>query len=157
MTNHFINKALLLYRLQAHNPRGFAAQQEPVKNNWFYGPTAPKNLLIMEWGILSKYCEKSAIGLKSSKTPNMKKTMHATALMVLLLFITTGIKAQVGIGVAFASWNATAQLKVTSINSGFLPPRNTFAQRISIASHTADVLGIDKCAGTIVYVNDPCD
>jgi hypothetical protein len=68
MTNNFINKALLLYRLQAHNPRFIVTEQESVKNNWFYGPTAAKNLLITEWGILSKYCEKSSIGHKSSKT-----------------------------------------------------------------------------------------
>jgi hypothetical protein len=72
-------------------------------------------------------------------------------------FITTGIKAQVGIRESSASFNATAQLKVTSINRVLLPPRNTFAQRISNASLTANVLGIDKCAETIVYVNDPCD
>ena len=54
-----------------------------------------------------------------------------------------GFAQNVGIGTA--SPNASAQLDVTSSNSGFLPPRMTYAQRNAI---------VNPAAGLIVYCTD---
>ena len=51
-----------------------------------------------------------------------------------LLLSSFFIHAQVGIGVATANINASAQLEVASTTKGFLPPRMTYAQKIAIAS-----------------------
>ena len=63
----------------------------------------------------------------------MKKIILA-AVFIIALFITTSSQAQVGIGVATANINPSAQLDVTSTSKGFLPPRMTAEQRDAIAS-----------------------
>lgn len=66
--------------------------------------------------------------------------------IITLLFVITsylGIAQNVGIGTT--SPNASAQLDVSSTNSGFLPPRMTYAQRNAI---------VNPAAGLIVYCTD---
>ena len=58
----------------------------------------------------------------------MKKNILAILLMIALA-ITTNSHAQVGIGVATALINPSAQLEVVSTAKGFLPPRMTEAER----------------------------
>jgi len=70
----------------------------------------------------------------------MKKIL-VTFLVGIISF--TGIAQNVGIGTTTP--NASAQLDVSSTNSGFLPPRMTYAQRNAIVS---------PAAGLIVYCTD---
>jgi hypothetical protein len=63
----------------------------------------------------------------------MKNTI-ITTLLLLALASTTNSHAQVGIGIATADINPSAQLEVVSTAKGFLPPRMTAEQRDAIAS-----------------------
>ena len=56
--------------------------------------------------------------------------------LITLLFLSTAFisPAQVGIGVAPASINGSAQLEVASTTKGFLPPRMTYDQKTAISS-----------------------
>ncbi len=73
----------------------------------------------------------------------MKKSIVTTALLM-GLFFTSVVSAQVGIGVSPANINPSAQLDVSSTTKGFLPPRMTEAERNAIAVTPAS-------AGLIVY------
>jgi hypothetical protein len=66
----------------------------------------------------------------------MKQLMYITAVMM-ALFFTTSVSAQVGIGVSPANINPSAQLDVSSTTKGFLPPRMSETQRNLIASPAA--------------------
>ena len=67
----------------------------------------------------------------------------------LLFFASLSVNAQVGIGVAAADVNVSAQLEVKSTNKGFLPPRMTAAQRDAISSPAAGlVLWCTNCGTT---------
>ena len=71
-----------------------------------------------------------------------------------LLLITSIIsQAQVGIGVATASMDASAQLEVASTTKGFLPPRMLASERAAIASPAAGLLvfQIDAPEGLYYY------
>jgi len=65
-------------------------------------------------------------------------------LLLALLFFNLGANAQ-NVGIGTATPNASAQLEVSSTNSGFLPPRMTYAQRNAI---------VNPAAGLIVYCTD---
>ena len=71
----------------------------------------------------------------------MRKTLFL--LSFLFLIIASGNAQNVGIGTATP--NATAKLDVSSTNSGFLPPRMTYAQRNAITN---------PAAGLIIYCTD---
>ena len=76
--------------------------------------------------------------------------------LTLLFFASLSAYAQVGIGVAAADVNASAQLEVKSTNKGFLPPRMTSAQRDAISSPaTGLVLWCSDCgtAGELEVFN----
>ena len=68
-----------------------------------------------------------------------------TTLLLLALASTTNSHAQVGIGIATADINPSAQLEVSSTTKGFLPPRMTYAQRNEIAT---------PAQGLMVYCTD---
>ena len=72
----------------------------------------------------------------------MKKNIFAILLIIALAI--TSSHAQVGIGVATANINPSAQLEVVSTAKGFLPPRMTEAERNLIPVTSAS-------AGLIVY------
>lgn len=74
----------------------------------------------------------------------MKNTI-ITTLLLLALASTTNSHAQVGIGIATADINPSAQLEVSSTTKGFLPPRMTYAQRNEIAT---------PAQGLMVYCTD---
>lgn len=64
----------------------------------------------------------------------------------MLVFATVATKAQVGVGVAATSVDASAQLEVKSTAKGFLPPRMTAEQRNAITSPAAGlVLWCNNC------------
>jgi uncharacterized protein (TIGR02145 family) len=65
-------------------------------------------------------------------------------LLLALLFLNLAANAQ-NVGIGTATPNASAKLEVTSTNSGFLPPRMTFAQRNGIANPSQ---------GLIIYCTD---
>jgi uncharacterized protein (TIGR02145 family) len=69
----------------------------------------------------------------------MKNTI-LTTLSLIALAITTSSNAQVGIGIATANINPSAQLDVASTTKGFLPPRMTFAQKAAIATPPAGLI-----------------
>ena len=74
----------------------------------------------------------------------MKNTL-LTTLLLIALASTTNSQAQVGIGVATADINPSAQLEVVSTAKGFLPPRMTAEQRDAIAS---------PAQGLMIYCTD---
>ena len=67
------------------------------------------------------------------------------ALFTLLGAITSFASIAQNVGIGTTTPNASAQLDVTSTNSGFLPPRMTYAQRNAI---------VNPAAGLIVYCTD---
>ena len=69
----------------------------------------------------------------------MKKSIVTTALMM-GLFFTSIVSAQVGIGVSPANINPSAQLDVSSTTKGFLPPRMTQEQRNDIPNPAAGLV-----------------
>jgi uncharacterized protein (TIGR02145 family) len=74
----------------------------------------------------------------------MKNTILLTLLLISLTIINSS-HAQVGIGVATANINPSAQLDVVSTTKGFLPPRMTYTQRNAITT---------PAAGLIIYCTD---
>jgi uncharacterized protein (TIGR02145 family) len=65
-------------------------------------------------------------------------------LLLALLFLNLAANAQ-NVGIGTTTPNASAKLEVSSTNSGFLPPRMTFAQRNAIANPSQ---------GLIIYCTD---
>ena len=66
-------------------------------------------------------------------------------LFTLLVAITSFASIAQNVGIGTTAPNASAQLDVSSTNSGFLPPRMTYAQRNAI---------VNPAAGLIVYCTD---
>ena len=62
------------------------------------------------------------------------------SIITLLLFTALFTQAQVGIGVATASMDPSAQLEVASTTKGFLPPRMLASERASITTPAAGLL-----------------
>ena len=74
----------------------------------------------------------------------MKKSIF-TPVFLLVLLMSTSVKAQMGIGTATP--NAAAQLDVSSTTKGFLAPRMTLVQRNSIATSSTT-------KGLLIYQTD---
>jgi len=70
--------------------------------------------------------------------------MHKIIFSLLIINISLFSSAQ-NVGIGTTAPNASAQLDVTSTNSGFLPPRMTYVQRNAI---------VNPAAGLIVYCTD---
>lgn len=73
------------------------------------------------------------------------------ALIVLLLFITSKMSAQVGIGTV--SPDASSMLDIVSTDKGLLIPRMTTAQRDAIASPAAGLMVFDNQTNSFWYFN----
>ena len=80
----------------------------------------------------------------------MKKKILSSLLLTAMI-ITTTTNAQVGIGVSTANINPSAQLDVTSITKGFLPPRMTTTQRDAISTPATGLVIFNTTTNSLEY------
>ena len=79
--------------------------------------------------------------------------MRKTLLALCLIFITTGMQAQIAINTNAAAPNASAMLDISSTNKGMLIPRMTSAQRTAIVSPANGLMVYDTDVKSFWFYN----